>query len=376
MKNIKINLNLNNKNLLSNYFKINESIDLSLLNDVKNITKIFNEAKYKEIKKALCELDIFKYIAIDLFKQDYVFEIEITTISNNPNTYRIFSKAFRYYNNEIYFSNDLYFYENKIYVKQEFLLNTKFDNLQYNFKPKYDYLQSNVIYYGFELEISCGSLNNYNLLYRSLIDKDLLKDNKIILKDDGSIQGENTVEIVTAPLSRIELNKIINELNIIFKKFENGARGHNVGGMHIHCSLAPINSKSILNLLRFMFNTNNISSFYKVAQRTCERFADFDMKRVINQQDLLDFVAGDNKKIKNSDRYSAINFTDNTIEFRIFNSSLRKERLLKNLDFVEATIQFIKSKNFSKDFQDFKNFLQNSKKYKYLKEFIKYMNEE
>ena len=233
------------------------------------------------------------------------------------------------------------------------------------------------MYYVFELEISCGNEIDFNYLYKSLIEKDLLKGNKVILKNDGSIRGNCCVEIVTAPHGRKEINDLVSELFTIFKGFQSGAKGHNMGGMHIHCSLAPLSSKHILNLIRFMFNDSNTAEFNKVAQRSCAEYAAFNIDRVFNQQELLDFISGETKKIKNSNRYSAINFTDNTVEFRIFNSSLRDDRILKNLDFVEACLNFVKNKSFSKDFEVFRKFvLNNSRKYKYLKSYIQYSNEE
>ena len=51
------------------------------------------------------------------------------------------------------------------------------------------------------------------------------------------------------------------------------------------------------------------------------------------------------------------------------------ERLLKNINFVESILSFISSKDYTENNKDFKSFVNKSRKYKYLKEFIKYLNE-
>lgn len=340
----------------------------------------------------LLSLDVFYNIEIgdnknieykDL-KEDDNFKIEVF---NQDRTEKIFEteiKYFQKYNNINHYINDLYYYGNKLNIK-DLLLNNIDDycNLDYSFKPKhYNFFGIGKIYYGVELEIACNSVKNYDLLFSNLIKKDLLKDNKTILKDDNSIRGNNATEIVTAPHTRIELNKIINDICKIFDNFESGARGHNVGGMHIHCSLASIKEKTIINLLRFFFNRENAQKIIKIAQRNDTQYADlYDINKVINQQDLLEIMADINskkpfKKIKNNDRYSALNFTENTLEFRIFNSNLKFERLMKNIDMVESILKFCSLNIFETDYMSFENFIFKSRKYKYLKDYIKFLNEE
>ena len=380
MKNVNIEISFKGKVLKAGIYNsfncdVDNDVDFSLL-DNNGQPDVLNSQEYIKAENTIYNLDIFKNVKLPVSELTSKDSFKITIIDNG-NTYKTKFRCFRKYNEKLYFDNDLYIYGESIFVKEEFLNLSKFANLQACFKPNYSFFGNSPMYYGFELEISCGNETNFNYLYKSLIQKDLLKGNKVILKNDSSIRGDYCVEIVTAPHGRKEINDLVNELFSIFKGFQSGAKGHNMGGMHVHCSLAPLSAKNILNLVIFMFNQNNTVEFNKIAQRSCVEYAAFNIDRVFNQQELLDFVTGHTKKIKNSNRYSAINFTDNTVEFRIFNSSLRDDRILKNLDFVEACLSFIKNKSFSKDFEAFRKFvLNNSRKYKHLKGYIQYSNEE
>lgn len=99
--------------------------------------------------------------------------------------------------------------------------------------------------FGFELEISCGSESNLQFLIKSLIEQDLLRNDEIILKKDNSIQGAYPVEIITAPNNIKRTYELAIQLSDIFKKFDGTAKGHNMGGMHIHCSYSIDNIKTL-----------------------------------------------------------------------------------------------------------------------------------
>ena len=71
-----------------------------------------------------------------------------------------------------------------------------------------------------------------------------------------------------------------------------------------------------------------------------------------------------------SSRYTALNMTRHTLEFRIFNSSLRYDRVLKNAEFVCSLFEFTKTDN-PMYVKDYLNWLKdNSEEYKELIDFL------
>ena len=165
-------------------------------------------------------------------------------------------------------------------------------------------------------------------------------------------------------------------LTKIFSKFDNTANGHNKGGMHIHCSYNKLNNKKVLKLINFIYSRENENFICQIAQRRSNSYFNFDLNSVCSSTDLINLSLKKDFKIKNNNRYGALNFTNDTIEFRIFNSNLRKERILKNLNFVESILSFIASKYYSNSYIDFEKYIMKNKKHKYLKDFVKYLNEQ
>lgn len=361
MKNVKIEMTQNNKTILSCYRNVENDFDIMQ----SNIKDVFVE-----------QFNIFENLDCSDIDLNKCFNIHIRDWQDRVIDFDLF--AYRKYNDVCYTGKDILIYENTLCSKQE-VLDLSENNpdkciLSYNFKPRYKI--KNKMNFGFELEISCGISSNLKTLIVELVNENLLGDDKIILKSDSSITGQNSVEIVTAPVSIKEIYNIAIKLSDIFKKFDNTAKGHNVGGMHIHCSHLNNNIK-VLRLINFIFNNDNYDFLTKISQRNSNRFCEYDITKVADIQEIIDLsLSKKNKKFYNNDRYAALNFTKNTIEFRIFNSNLRRERLLKNLNFVEAILSFISSKKYTKYATNFEEFVNKSRKYKYLKDFIKYSNEQ
>ena len=80
-------------------------------------------------------------------------------------------------------------------------------------------------------------------------------------------------------------------------------------------------------------------------------------------------------KIETGDRYEAINIGGKaTIEFRIFNSSTRMDRILKNLEFVRSLCEYCEPSKFSLKSLNYKEFAKwmtgKSNRYPYLFSFM------
>ena len=92
------------------------------------------------------------------------------------------------------------------------------------------------------------------------------------------------------------------------------------------------------------------------------------MEKILNNQ----FDWKNNYLDRNRDRYSAMNCSPNnkTVEFRIFNSSTRVERILKNYEIVFSLIDFTNT-NTEVTHKNYVQFVVDNKdKYKYLYEFL------
>ena len=362
MKSINILIKQNYIELLDKCYYVEDTFDINQ-----------NDVALNEILK----LDIFGSISVsESINLNQCFEIRV--ISNKEEK-TFYSPVCRFYKDKFYTDlKDMFLYYDRVYIKDELLSIAETDDyedlvLNYGFKPVYKIIYE--MNFGFELEISCGSESNLQFLIKSLIEQDLLRNNEIILKKDNSIQGAYPVEIITAPNNIKRTYELAIQLSDIFKKFDSTAKGHNMGGMHIHCSYSIDNIKT-LKLINFIYNRANLDFITKIAQRSNNMYCEYIISNITDSLGFINLSLDKNFKLLNLNRYSALNFTRHTIEFRIFNSNLRRERLLKNINFVESILSFISSKDYTENNKDFKSFVNKSRKYKYLKEFIKYLNEQ
>jgi len=143
------------------------------------------------------------------------------------------------------------------------------------------------------------------------------------LKEDRSI-GEG-FELVTHPHTHVAVKELLQAA----WKPTSGMTGYKSGncGIHVHVSRSSFTAFQIEKLVVFINDTAHRSFIEAIAQRSSEQWAKFKVKTL--------------GKCADGDRYSAINLNNTaTIEFRIFRSSTRIERILKCLEFVDAACAF------------------------------------
>lgn len=158
-----------------------------------------------------------------------------------------------------------------------------------------------------------------------------------IWKSDGSLT--NGAELVTLPLPLREWQDRDNPVYRLCDDttFRAKARSHNTTtcGLHVHVTRATIPEPVIAKLV-VLFNEPSMahltlmvarrpqSSGYCVARR----------KRWV-------YSASDNKRQWNQDgRYTPVNITDGTIEFRLFKGTLRSETIMASVEFCQASIDY------------------------------------
>lgn len=156
-------------------------------------------------------------------------------------------------------------------------------------------------------------------------------------KEDGSIT--DGFEIVSHPAA-INYWRTVNLSSIVRLK-RDGYRSYDTStcGMHIHVSRAALSSLDQYKLLYF-FRHN--AKFIKRASRRSgdrmDRWAAIDCGRSV------DFVRKVKRGNTHDGRYTAINFENrNSVEFRIFRGTLSVAGIRRNIEFINALIEFIKS---------------------------------
>lgn len=201
------------------------------------------------------------------------------------------------------------------------------------------------LYYGFELEVS-GSQR----FAPDFLDFFASDEKQLYLKSDCSIIGGG-FEIVTHPMTydyihnhfADTLRKGLDALKS--RKF----KGHNKGGMHVHMSRRAFNYDQWCRMVRMMDAEENEKAWLFLTQRKISALDDWAHLDMLRRGDIYDNTVGTDKgreMFENYDymntrsRYTAINSTPNTIEFRIFNSNLRIERVLKNIEVCQSLFDF------------------------------------
>jgi hypothetical protein len=241
-------------------------------------------------------------------------------------------------------------------------------------------------YYGLELEFShLSSRNVFNML------KPLYDDKWIYNKSDGSLS--NGVEIVTNPLDRKQVNKLLDTVKPVFKmisKIENYDRN---AGVHVHVSK---NSVSPIDMYKLSYLLN--SSLAKNVE--CKKFIYYLCGRInkgvlkekvsIGNSDIFNdsyYLMGyTNGGIKSSiqlvkapnnyDRHIAVNFcSKNTIEFRLFKSSADIDVIKSYIEIVDSLIDFCHTTPMKYiNINNFKYYLELNSKNKIILEKLEYLN--
>lgn len=206
---------------------------------------------------------------------------------------------------------------------------------------------------GIELEVEPDSSSDrVNAADHTL---DNLCDNYAILKNDGSL-GDAGFEIVTAPRG---LKEHIERFGKWKPHSSLSAWTTGNCGLHVHISSAAFNQSTLGKFIEFINHRDNDKLIKRIAGRTpttdrgaqqyCQRD---DQPALPNPKQTL--------RYKSSSRYHMVNTTNlsyaetrrlglseshankniNTIELRIFKASLKRGRLLAQIEFAHAAVMF------------------------------------
>lgn len=156
-----------------------------------------------------------------------------------------------------------------------------------------------------------------------------------ICKEDGSIDG---AELVTLPAT-LAAHRTRLDWAAWCEVLRPVARGHHGNaGMHIHVNKSALSPLTLGKLLVFVNNPDNLCLLSTIAQRPIADNGWCDIHPAT-----YNTVGKAGKHGNQSGKYSAVNVTYNTVEFRIFNSNLLPERIIKNLEFCESLIKWCRT---------------------------------
>lgn len=182
------------------------------------------------------------------------------------------------------------------------------------------------LYLGLELEVYVS--DDLNDTANTVSD---LLEGYAILKEDGSISTMPGFEIVTAPCSLSIHREKITEF---FSNNPDIDTDDDINiGLHIHISRKPISQLSIGKLLVFINDPDNQDGIIAIAGRSSNNWAKLSPKKITDIK-------------KQTSRYEAVNLQNNdTIEFRIFASSVNPKLILARLEFVHSLTVWVKDQS-------------------------------
>ena len=205
----------------------------------------------------------------------------------------------------------------------------------YGYKPDPLFFGNSPYYLGLELELECKSADWETAATTA---RDMIGE-RAYLKGDGSL--DNGFEIVSHPHS---LNQFQNDFpwEVLDKLQELGCRSWNTKtcGIHVHVGRSAFNAAT--NEQRDTHQIKFIKLIYDnkdYVQRFAGRkssWAKFDDQGNIVRKVKLGY--------QSAARYSAVNVENPmTLEVRVFRGTLRKERVLANIEFVHAAVEYTRN---------------------------------
>ena len=212
---------------------------------------------------------------------------------------------------------------------------------------------------GIELEMAPGRASRYDAIEDV---RNQLGHDYCIIKDDGSISGVNGFEVVTAPRG-------LKEHITRFKAWDvnKAYRAWDVEkcGTHVHIDSRAFTELTLGKFLMFINSNNNADFIRNIAGRHPLKDSQAREYCANEEQGILEnpkqAILG-----KTAQRYYMVNLNNlaydeskrlgfkatytegkyNTIELRIFRATLKKERLLAQIEFTHASVHFCRSASF------------------------------
>ena len=171
---------------------------------------------------------------------------------------------------------------------------------------------------------------------------DKVDNDLIYLEKDGSVDG---FEIITQPMTRKYATELFEDKIVKGFEFlkENNFKGHDAGGIHIHVGL-PYDEldfmSCLLKLKKLLYNLSPRMQdlLLLITQRRSDNLKRWSDNTYCRKLTLQNCTLQDN-------RYELLNIDSRTrtLEFRMFNSNLRTERIMKNIEVVLSLLDYVET---------------------------------
>lgn len=201
----------------------------------------------------------------------------------------------------------------------------------YESKPKMEFQGKPPHYYGVELECELANQKKEERGLKAEEVSKLLGD-FAILKEDGSIRCG--FEICTQPGS-LDEHKVRWEpfFTNLPKNLVSFNAPNNNCGLHIHCSKKPLSLLTIAKIVVFVNDDKNQPFIEAIAGRKPNNYFQISKKKHSTVHRI--------GNLSRNERYEAVNLVNkDTIEFRIFKGTLKRESFYKAIEFCDAIIHF------------------------------------
>lgn len=235
----------------------------------------------------------------------------------------------------------------------------------YERKPKMEFHGIPPHFLGVELEVELENAQREQRGKKAQEVVDLFPEDFVILKEDGSITCG--FEIVTQPST---VDEHIKMWNPFFDKLPTNLKSFNTQncGLHVHCSRKPLSLLTIAKIVVFANHPDNQKFIETIAGRSTCRYCAIKQK---TYKGIRDGVL-----TQRNERYEAVNLCNkDTIEFRIFKGTLKRESFFKAVEFCDSLVKFCLPANHSISYcRSQKNYIEyvnvNKKIYPHLHAFI------
>ena len=206
--------------------------------------------------------------------------------------------------------------------------------IHYTENERYDYM-SDKLTLGLEIEVA--GYTDFAEGFMEQVDNDL-----IYLERDGSVDG---FEIITQPMTRKYATGLFEDKIVKGFEFlkEHNFKGHNAGGIHIHVRLPydnPNFMSCVLKLKKLLYNLSPCMQdlLLLITQRKSDNLKRWSNNMYYRKLTLQNCTLQDC-------RYELLNMDSRTqtLEFRMFNSNLRTERIMKNIEVVLSLLDYVET---------------------------------
>lgn len=255
---------------------------------------------------------------------------------------------------------------------------------RYSYKPSPKFIGKGKYQFGLELEIVYNQEEPYKQFHNSIENINKKFNHVVYMKYDrcvakvGKFRG---MEVVTHPIGSDHIEKVTKDITDYLNKDyvcpdEYGDNKWSCG-MHVHVGKRKLFNTQKTGLTRFMYTPSNTEFLLKFSNRTKDNFerwcenrwdSDYSIEEVVLDRTSCTCSACIPRNI--------MGFNLNTLELRLFKSTLDHKELMRNIQFVIALLDWHREDDDGKmNYQDFISYVRDNRKdlgylYDYCKNYV------